>query len=35
MTRRLTFAVVFAAVLWGGLVIAAVNTLCDETGIDW
>lgn len=35
MTRRLAFAAVFAAVLWGGFFIAAVNTLTDDLELDW
>jgi hypothetical protein len=35
LTRRLLTAAVFAAVLWGGLVYAAINTVCADTGVDW
>lgn len=33
--KRITYTLLFVAVLWGGFFIAAVNTLCDDTGIDW
>ena len=35
MTRAVAYAAVFAAVLWGGLFIAAVNTLTDDPTADW
>ena len=35
MTRRVLTAAVFAAVLWVGVVYAAINTVCADTGVDW
>lgn len=35
MTRKLTALALLAAVIYGGLVIGAINTLCQETGPDW
>lgn len=35
MTRRVLAVAVFAAVLWAGVVYAAVNTVCADTGVDW
>ena len=35
MTRRVLTAAVFAAVLWGGVVYAAINTVTAELELDW
>lgn len=35
MTRRLLTVAVTVAVIWGGLVYAAINTVCADTGVDW
>ena len=35
MTRRLLTAAVFAAVLWVGVVYAAISTVTAELELDW
>ena len=35
MTRKLLWLTLLAAVLYGGFIYAAINTVCADTGIDW
>ena len=35
MTRRVLTVAVFAAVLWVGVVYAAINTVTDDLEVDW
>ena len=35
MTRRILTAALFAAVLWAGVVYAAVNTVTGDLELDW
>lgn len=35
MRRRLLYAALFTAVLWGGVVIAATNALTADLELDW
>lgn len=35
MTRKLLGLTLLAAVIYGGFIYAAINTVCTDTGVDW